>query len=211
LPFARWYVDRLHVGVGKRPERASVSRLALSGSPSRPLPPPLFVPYGVADGVGHHEDAVPLVRGADGGSRYAVPLRVIPARGQLAENTSKPSSQESCNVLQHNDSRSKRANDAEGVEEETGARAVEAGSVAGDGEVLAGEAAADDVDGVESPRALVRFDLRGEVSDVLPASCMGPVPFEDAVAERIDLDLPRGAPAGRALDAKLKSADPAEE
>src|SRR5262245_33396770 len=56
-------------------------------------------PSSWATGVGHNPDSVPLVRGADGGSRYAVPVRVIPERGQLAEYVSKPPSKESCRVL----------------------------------------------------------------------------------------------------------------
>lgn len=46
-----------------------------------------------ATGVGNNEHAVTDVRGTDGCSRYAVPLRVIPERGQVPENSSKePSS-----------------------------------------------------------------------------------------------------------------------
>jgi hypothetical protein len=46
------------------------------------------LPSSWATGVGHKPDPVPPVRGADGASRDAVPFRVIPARGQVAENTS---------------------------------------------------------------------------------------------------------------------------
>lgn len=53
-----------------------------------------FVSAIVAVGVGNNEDAVSLVRGADGGSGNAVPLSVIPARGQLSENASHPPSKE---------------------------------------------------------------------------------------------------------------------
>jgi hypothetical protein len=44
-----------------------------------------------ASGVGHDVDPVTEVRGTDGGSRYAVPLRVIPERGQVPEYVSEPS------------------------------------------------------------------------------------------------------------------------
>jgi hypothetical protein len=46
-------------------------------------------------GVGHKPDSIPPVRGASGRSRYAVPLRVIPARGQVSENTSESPTKES--------------------------------------------------------------------------------------------------------------------
>src|SRR5207248_2146883 len=42
-------------------------------------------------GVGHQPNPVAEVRGANGGSRYAVPLRIIPDLGQVPENPSKPS------------------------------------------------------------------------------------------------------------------------
>jgi hypothetical protein len=48
-------------------------------------PAPLWSP---AVGVGHDPDSVPLVKGTDGRSRYAIPFRVVPARGQVAENVS---------------------------------------------------------------------------------------------------------------------------
>jgi hypothetical protein len=59
-----------------------------------------LVPYDTAAGVGNHEDPVTSVRGADGGSGYAVPLRVIPDLGQVAEYVSQPSSKQAWDVLQ---------------------------------------------------------------------------------------------------------------
>jgi hypothetical protein len=53
----------------------------------------------LADGVGHNENPVAAVRGATGDRRYAVPFRIIPARGQVAENDVEPPSKESCDVL----------------------------------------------------------------------------------------------------------------
>jgi hypothetical protein len=42
------------------------------------------------------------VRGANGGSGYAVPLRVIPARGQVTDDSLESPNKESCDVL-HDD------------------------------------------------------------------------------------------------------------
>jgi hypothetical protein len=56
----------------------------------------------VGVGVRNKPEPVPPVRGAEGGSRYAVPLRVIPARGQVPDNSAKSSSKESCDVF-HDD------------------------------------------------------------------------------------------------------------
>jgi hypothetical protein len=53
-------------------------------------------------GVGHKPEPVPSVRGAKGRSWYAIPFRVIPALGQVADHLTKSSSKESCHVF-HND------------------------------------------------------------------------------------------------------------
>lgn len=52
-------------------------------------------PSSCATGVGNKPDAIPPVRGANGASWNAVPLRVIPERGQVPENSSHSSSKES--------------------------------------------------------------------------------------------------------------------
>jgi hypothetical protein len=57
-------------------------------------------PYDATAGVGNHEDPVTSVRGTDGGSGYAIPLRVIPDRGQVCEYVSHPSSKQAWDVLQ---------------------------------------------------------------------------------------------------------------
>jgi hypothetical protein len=44
-----------------------------------------------ASGVGNKPEPVAAVRGANGGSRYAVPPRIVPERGQVSENVSKSS------------------------------------------------------------------------------------------------------------------------
>jgi hypothetical protein len=42
-------------------------------------------------GVGHDEDPITEVRGTNGRRRYAVPLRIVPALGQVPEDSSEPS------------------------------------------------------------------------------------------------------------------------
>jgi hypothetical protein len=51
--------------------------------------------FAFAVGVGNDPDAVAPVRGVNGASGYAVPFRVIPALGQIAENSAHSSSKES--------------------------------------------------------------------------------------------------------------------
>jgi hypothetical protein len=58
-------------------------------------------------GVGHvawcsdNENAVAQVRGANGTSWYAIPFRVIPARGQITDDVSESGSKEAWDVFQH--------------------------------------------------------------------------------------------------------------
>lgn len=61
----------------------------------------VFAPlWSLAVGVGHDEDAIAPVRGADGGCRYAVPLRVVPALGQASEYSSEAQGKVAWDVLQ---------------------------------------------------------------------------------------------------------------
>lgn len=61
-------------------------------------------PSSCATGVGHNEDPVTAVRGADGGSRYAVPFRVVPDLGQVSEYSPEPQGKVPCDVLQEHES-----------------------------------------------------------------------------------------------------------
>ena len=65
-------------------------------------------------GVGHwpwvfgprdDEDPIPAVRGTDGGSRYAIPDCIIPARGQVfSEYSTHPPTKQRCDVLYDDES-----------------------------------------------------------------------------------------------------------
>jgi hypothetical protein len=52
-----------------------------------------------ASGVGNNPDPITDVRGTDGRSRYAIPFRVIPDRGKVADHFIDSPSKESCHVL----------------------------------------------------------------------------------------------------------------
>jgi len=69
-------------------------------------------PEGVPFGVGHQKDPLPQMRGTDGGSRYNLPLRVIPEEGKVSEYLAHSPSKESWDVLHENDSGSKLAKDS---------------------------------------------------------------------------------------------------
>lgn len=106
------------------------------------------------------------------------------------------------NVLDDDVSRSKLANNPSELGPKTRAGAVDPGSLAGDGEVLAGEASADEVDGGEV--------MGANLSDILESLGVGEVLSEDGSTVGIDLDLPSDPHAG-SLEAESKAADPFEE
>jgi hypothetical protein len=151
--------------------------------------------FAFAVGVGNDPDPVAPVRGANGASRYAVPLRIKPARGQVPENTVNPSGEKSSNVLDHHVPRSKLANQSCVLGPKTRAFPVEPCSLTGVGEVLAGESAGEDVD----PRDGVGSD----VPDIRHAKHCRPVLRKNSLTVRVDFTLPHAAHS-RALEAKVK-------
>ena len=96
-------------------------------------------------GVGNNPDAISDVRGTNGGSWYAVPFCIKPERGQVSKNSVKPPSKQSCDVLHDDVAGSKFANDSGVILPEAAAFALNSDAVAGAADVLAGEAAADDI------------------------------------------------------------------
>jgi hypothetical protein len=91
-----------HVGFSGPPShRAIVSNDGRTG-PTRPMHPPWFVPYGLADGVGNNEHPPTEVWGTEGGRRYARPLRVVPESGQVSEYLSHSGHKQAWHVL-HDD------------------------------------------------------------------------------------------------------------
>jgi len=126
------------LGVGHRSSRnhEPASRLRIDGASW----------FALAVGVCNKPEPVASVRGANGRSRDAVPLRVIPARGQVSENTLKPPSKESCDVLHDDVAGSKLANESRVLAPKTRACPVDSSALAGEADVLAGESAAEDVD-----------------------------------------------------------------
>ena len=57
-------------------------------------------------GVGHNPDPVTVVRGTNRGRGYAIPFRIIPEGGQVAEYVSEAQGKQSWHVLQDRVSRS---------------------------------------------------------------------------------------------------------
>jgi hypothetical protein len=103
-------------------------------------------------GVGNSgdEDAIAPVRGAEGGSRKAIPLRVVPERGQRSDHFSEAlsivESKEVCDVLHNDVAGSKVANDSMHLSPKRSLGMSESLALAGPRDSLAGEPAGDDVD-----------------------------------------------------------------
>jgi hypothetical protein len=98
----------------------------------------------LASGVRQYPDPVADVRGANVGSRYAMPCRVVPDRGQRSKNDVQPPSKQRCHVLNENERWSNQANGCKHLPEESAAVGVKAGASPGEREVDAREAARKD-------------------------------------------------------------------
>lgn len=123
---------------------------------------------------------------ADRGRREHLPFRIEPEIGQSPENDVKPASNKNSHVLHEDVGWLRVANDPEHVEPETRARARQASSVASNADVLAREAAADDVDTL-SPGGTVEgsdvvMDREARQRAVLLAS------LQDRATVGVDLD-----------------------
>lgn len=99
----------------------------------------------VALGVGHNPNSVANLSGTSVGSWYAMPFSIIPDRGQASENSAKPPSKQSCDVLHDDDSRSYFANEAIEVEPEAASCAVKTFSSACKTDILAGKSSTDSI------------------------------------------------------------------
>lgn len=152
-----------------------------------------------ASGVGHNEQPVAAVRGANGCRGYAVPFRIIPARGQVPENAVKPPNKERCDVFHDDVPRSKDADEPSKASPEARAGAVDADTVAGVADVLTREAATENVDAFgavateqrDNSASLKRARPLGmDGSNVLVSPDVGPVFLEDFARVPITLHLP---------------------
>ena len=92
-----------------------------------------------------HPDPFSDVRCAGIVRAQHAPFRIEPQRGQVAENTSKPSTNEHWGVFHEDEARSHLANDPSKLRPEAGSLAVDACALSCGADVLAGEASGDEV------------------------------------------------------------------
>ncbi len=145
-----------------------------------------------AEGVGHNPDSFPLVRCAGMDSSEHSPRSIIPHLGQVSDHSSKPARSEHWGVFHEHEARSHLANDSGHLAPQAGACSVDSCTATGCADVLAREAARDDIHEA-SPRASVEGshvvpDREGvETSVVLSGR-------EDAAGVVVELDGADGAP-----------------
>jgi hypothetical protein len=164
-----------------------------------------LIPGSCAEGVGTNPDdehPVPDMRGTNGGSRYAMPFRIKPDLGQRPENSVQSPSKQRCHVFQHNNSRSEFANQANGLEEQSGAFSVKSCPESGVGNILTRETTADNVNGFKVvPSALSDISLPVDV---------WPMFGEHSVCIIVDLHLPFAGHSSP-FKSKVETTDACEE
>jgi hypothetical protein len=152
------------------------------------------------------------------------------------QDSPESSSKESCDVLHDDVAGSKLANETRVLAPKTRACPVDPGSLAGEADVLAGEAAAEDVDwwhrhghkrpdhphpsdpssrpgfaaAFRPPRPSCAFGVGHKGAHVGVARDSGPMSSEDTPAELVLLALPHNAHTGP-LEAEVEAADAGEE
>lgn len=156
-------------------------------------------------GVGHgdHEESLPLVGRTDVGGAEPDGLHDETFAVEPGDNRVQPSPLERGDVLDDDPDGPHVTDESEVLEPEAGAGTMEPCSLPGVGQILAGEAAAQDVDGLE--------DGGVDGSDIVVPPGLGPVPLEHREGERIDLDLPGHMTHAGELESGLEPPDPAEQ
>lgn len=196
----RWPRTRLH-------QSCQLFRSGLLTPRRGEVRPPLNA---VALGVGHNPNSVPKVSETCVGSWYAVPLCIKPERGQVSENSVNPPSKESCDVLHENEfdfsSFTKLANNSSVIGPEAASFSIEACAFSGEADILAGESAADCVNG----NSIGSKAFSGERPDILVTGDVGPVLGEDETAE-LALFTERDGSHPGSFEAETEPADSAEE
>jgi hypothetical protein len=140
---------------------------------------PLLPPFPGRHGVGQNPDSLSLVWRTNVARAQHTPFRIIPQRGQVSENSSKPARSEHWGVFHEDVAGSYLANDSGHVVPHSAARSVDSCASSGCADVLAWEAPADDID-APAPR----FPVEGlhVVPDWEAGQASVPLSGEEALA-----------------------------
>jgi hypothetical protein len=156
--------------------------------------------------VGNNPDALPEMRRSNIGSRYAMPFRIIPERGQVSENTVEPSIKQCCDVLHDDELRSYLANNSSVLRPKSAANSFNSSALARNADVLTGEAAADDIHG----NSVCPETIGCEGSDISENRDSWPVLSQHSLAVGIDLAEGDGSHPG-SFEPEAEAANSAEE
>lgn len=147
------------------------------------------------------EQPVPPVIRPDAGRADAIPLRIVPAKGHFPEYGIESSDGERGDVLQEDVLRSKCANNPDGLEEQRASFTFDDSRfLPRSGDVLAGEASADEVNW---------FGVLGDAEglDISIAGDFRPMLAEDGAGVRLDFAEPSGFKASCPLEPEFDSSD----
>ena len=153
--------------------------------------------------VGDDEDARPPMQRTDGEGLDDLPLRSVTDVAQIAEHAVETTRKQRSDVLGHDPLRPQLFDEALHLRPQPGALSVEALPEPGERQVLAREAAAEDLDGLDENAAQLAHV--GEAWNVRPAC------GEHGPAVRVRLAVPRDGPELRALEPEFQAADAGEE
>lgn len=153
--------------------------------------------------------------GANGTRWYIFPLRIEPDAGQVCENSAEPCSwpfawatKQVCDVLHDDESGSKVASKSDDLRPEAATRSINALLDACNRDILAGEAASNDVNGSD---AVSSKSLCGEASNIVITGNPGKVDFELVPTPVIDLAERNGLEPACSLKAQAETAYSAEK
>jgi hypothetical protein len=148
-----------------------------------------------------------LVRGANVGSWYAMPFRIIPERGQGSENGIQPSRKQRADVLHEHKPGSKFANKTGVSEPKAAPFASKASALPREADVLTREAAADCVNG----NSVCGEAFASKCFNVIVAGNLRPVLSQNLSRVWVDLAERDGLEPARALQAEVEAANAREK
>ncbi len=162
-------------------------------------------------GVGNQPRSLSFVGQSHRGRANVLPLRIIPAFGQVSENAAKPSawlfsraSKQVCDVLHDDEAGSYFANQAVDFRPKSTTGSIAHASLrSSDREVLTWKSARDDING----NSIGSKPLSGKGANVVINGNLGPVLGQYLAGERLDLAERDRLEAASALKAEREAAD----
>lgn len=143
------------------------------------------------------------MRRADVGSAEREPERIVPSRGKTTEYDVESPVDERRDVLDEDERRGEFPDESVVLVPKAASSTSEASLAADDADVLAGEAAAQDVGSLDV--------LTTHLSDVAVLHGTRPVPLEYGTGARVNLTLPDGVAEAGALEPQLEPTDPSKQ